>query len=393
MKRLVRSAVALALFGCASSQGAEPGTEPEANGPAFPNRSTRFESRGRPLGYVANRRSDTVSVLDLAAMTKLGEVPVGRDPVDVDGPRHVVADVPANALYLVLSYPLVSDSPHAIANGGGPRDGYLLELALDDLHARGSVRLDPSPTELVLSDDRRLLAVSHQDTVLALKNTPDIESRRATLALVRPTSDMSDSAATLSLVPTCVAPSAVELSSDGTRAYVACTGEDTLVVVDTTQKLVIARVPAGVLTANKPYALTRNAEGTRLALSNQVAQTLVVFGTGDVPVPLATVKVPGVPFFAGFHGENELLVPLQEPDGVVRVDVTTGAVTAAVTYADDTCQNPSDARYTTDGRVFLVCEGNHYSAGSVVELEPSTLAIRARVDVGVYPDRLAVVEP
>jgi YVTN family beta-propeller protein len=393
MTSIVRSAAALALLGCAASQGADATPEPEASSPAFPRRGTRFERGGRLLGYVANRRSDSVSVLDLDTMTELGEVPVGRDPVDVDGPRHAVADAQAGALYLVLSYPLVADSPHAIAQGGGPRDGYLLELALDDLRPLGSVRLDPSPTELVLSDDRRLLAVSHQDTVLALKNTTDIDARRASLALVQATSDMTQSAATLALVPTCVAPAAVTLSGDATRAYVACTGEDALVVVDTSQRLVIARVPAGALPANKPSALTRSPAGTRLALSNQVAQTLVIFSTGDVPAPLATIPVPGVPFFAGFHGEGELLLPLQEPDGVVRVDLTTGAVAAAVTYADDACQNPSDAHFTGDGRIFLVCEGNHYGPGSVVELDPSTLALIARAEVGVYPDRLAVLEP
>jgi YVTN family beta-propeller protein len=390
---LVRSVAALALLACTAGHGLEPAPEPEASRPAFPRRGVRFESDGRLLGYVANRRSDTVSVLDLDAMTELGEVPVGRDPVDVDGPRHAVVNAPAGSLYLVLSYPLVADSPHALANGGGPRDGYLLELSLDDLRPLGSVRLAPSPTELALSDDRRLLAVSHQDTVLALKNTTDIDARRASLALVQPSSDTTESAASLALVPTCVAPAAVALSADATRAYVACTGEDTLAVVDTTTKLVTARIPAGTLPANKPYALTRSPAGTRLALSNQVAQTLVVFSTGDVPAPLATIRVSGVPFFAGFLGETELLLPLQEPDGVVRVDLTTGSVVAAVTYPDDSCQNPSDARFTADGRVFLVCEGNHYDPGSVVELDPSTLAIVARAEVGVYPDRLAVLEP
>jgi len=392
-RRLVRSVAALALLGCTAGHGVDAASEPEASGPAFPRRSVRFEREGRLLGYVANRRSDTVSVLDLDAMTELGEVPVGRDPVDVDGPRHAVADVPAGALYLVLSYPLAADSPHAVANGGGPREGYLLALALDDLRPLGSVRLAPSPTELVLSDDHRLLAVSHEDTVLALKNTTDIDARRASLALLQPSSGMTESAATLALVPTCVAPAAVALSGDATRAYVACTGEDTLAVVDTSQRLVIARVPAGALPANKPSALTRSPAGTRLALSNQVAQTLVVFSTGDLPAPLATIAVPGVPFFAGFHGESELLVPVQDPDGVIRVDPTTGVVAAATVFADDACQNPSDARFAADGRVFLVCEGNHYAPGSVVELDPSTLAIIARAEVGIYPDRLAVVEP
>src|SRR4051812_38341383 len=111
---------ALLTLGCADGQA----TDPNAFGDAYPNRRPSFEPDGRVLGYVANRQSDTVSVLDLDAVTELGAVPVGRDPVDVDGPRHVLVDGEAGALYLVLSYPVVADSPHALANSGGERAGY-----------------------------------------------------------------------------------------------------------------------------------------------------------------------------------------------------------------------------------------------------------------------------
>jgi hypothetical protein len=40
-------------------------------GVAFPHRRPTFESAGRRLGYGRNRNSDTVSVLDLDAMTLL----------------------------------------------------------------------------------------------------------------------------------------------------------------------------------------------------------------------------------------------------------------------------------------------------------------------------------
>jgi hypothetical protein len=41
----------------------------------------------------------------------------------------------------------------------------------------------------------------------------------------------------------------------------------------------------------------------------------------------------------------------------------------------------------------LVCEGDHYSPGSLVELDPNSLEVRRSVALGAYPDHLAVLEP
>jgi YVTN family beta-propeller protein len=381
------SVCALFVAGCGSQ--ADPSADPNA----YPNRRAKFEGSGHVLAYVANRQSDTVSVLDLDALSELGEVPVGRDPVDIDGPRHVQIDADAQTAYVVLSYPLLADSPHAIANGGGPRDGYVLALALDDLRPLGATRVAALANDVALSDDHSALAVAHYDTVLALTNTTDIDARRATLAFIQPASGVAHDTAEVASLKTCVAPATVVYGADGTRAFVACTGEDAIGVVDTVNQVVLSRVPAGSSPANKPYALTRNPAGTRLAVSNQVSQRVVVFDTEDTPVPQATAVVPGVPFYAAWLDDDQLLVPVQGPSGAVLVDATTGSVLASALYADVDCNNPSDARQLTDGRLFLTCEGDHYTSGTVVELDPTTLAIQAKISVGIYPDRLAVLEP
>ena len=381
---------ACALLLACSSNPADPSADPSA----FPNRRVKLASPGHAVGYVANRQSDTVSVLDLDAMSELGAPPVGRDPVDIDGPRHVVLDAAAGELYVVLSYPDpgVTD-PHAIAAGSTPRAGYVEALALDDLRPLGELRVATGANDVTLSDDRGSLAVPHYDTVLALKNTTDIDERRATVALVTPAHGLADGTAKLTSVPVCVAPATAVYNATGTRLFIACTGEDALAVLDTVQASVLSRVPAGTFPANKPYALTRNAAGTRLAVSNQVAQTVVVFSADDTPVPLVTAVVPGVPGFAEWLGDDRLLVPLQDPDGAVLVDVTTGTVLASTAYSGTDCQNPSDASVLTDGRLFLTCEGDHYRNGAVVQIDPESLVLSGRVEVGVYPDRLAVLEP
>jgi hypothetical protein len=64
-----------------------------------------------------------------------------------------------------------------------------------------------------------------------------------------------------------------------------------------------------------------------------------------------------------------------------------------VTYSADECENPSEPQFLLDGRLLLVCEGDHYTPGALVELDPDLLAIRARVSLGLYPERMAVVGP
>ena len=55
--------------------------------------------------------------------------------------------------------------------------------------------------------------------------------------------------------------------------------------------------------------------------------------------------------------------------------------------------NPAEFSTTGDGRLRLVCEGDQYGPGAVVELDPSTLALQASVSVGIYPERMAISEP
>ncbi len=373
--------------------GGDPAPAVDPLDATYPNRRTSFEQEGRLLGYVANRRSDDVSVLDLDAMVELAAVPVGRDPVDDDGPRHVLLERSSGALLVLLSYPVLADSPHALANGTGPRPGFVVALASDDLRPLDEHRLEASPSELSLSDDGSVLAVVHYDTVRALANTPDIEQRRATLGLLAPAAGIVDGTAKLTLVPVCVAPASVVFAGNAGLAFVACTGEDSLVVVDTASRSVVSRVPAGSSVANQPYALTRSPAGATLSLSNRVARTVVLFEAAATPRALATVRVDGVPFFSTWLSETQLLVPMQGPGGLVRVDATSGQVVQTVTYPDSVCMNPSEVKLARDGRLFLVCEGDHYGPGAVVRLDSASLEVVQTAKVGLYPDRLELFEP
>jgi DNA-binding beta-propeller fold protein YncE len=390
-------ALAVALLAAACGDDAASlaaATAPDAATP-YPNLRPRWGGGGHTLGYVSNGLSDTISVVDLDTMTAVGSAPVGRDPVDIDGPTGLTIDRDHGLVYVALAYPLDGTAgPHA-AHNASPRAGYLQALALDDLRPLGELRLDPSPADVALSDDGSALVVSHADTARALAAGDDIDARRAALALIAPAPAVATGGASLRRVTTCVVPNAIALGAGGARAFVACTGEDALAVVDTASATVLARVPDGATGGgvSKPYALVADPARERLLLSNEVARTIVLFTMDDAPTPVFTTPLDGIPYFAAWLSASRILVPTQSPDGAVIVDAATGAVTAEAAYADTDCLAPREARVAPDGRVFLVCEGDHYAPGSIVRVDPTTLAVQATIAVGVFPNRLQVLAP
>jgi hypothetical protein len=40
-----------------------------------------------------------------------------------------------------------------------------------------------------------------------------------------------------------------------------------------------------------------------------------------------------------------------------------------------------------------VCEGDHYEPGTLVQIDPLSLAVLEQVRLGIYPDRLAILPP
>ncbi|HKO47382.1 MAG TPA: YncE family protein [Polyangiaceae bacterium] len=359
---------------------------------AFPNRRPTFERAGRRLGYVANRNSDTVSVLDLDAMTLLGSVPVGRGPVDIDGPRHVVLDTANELAYIALSYPFANTSVHALSLGATQRSAYVQALNLSDLSIAGDLRVDPSAADLAFSPATGQLAVSHFDTFRALSADPN--ARRANLILLDRASAVAEDSAEPRRLPLCAAPASIAFNADGARVFVACTGEDSIAVVDSVSGEVLSRVPAGESAVNKPYALVVDPARDRLLVSNQVSFAVSVFDLSDTPNLLSTLsRIPGVPMFATMLSDTRLALPFQAPNGASLYDLTTGEELFEIQYPDEECMNPAEISVSGDSRVYLVCEGDHYHPGSVVELDPDTLTIKASVTVERYPERLSISEP
>ena len=385
-EKLLLAAVAAVIVGCSGSTNT--GDEPAV---AFPNRRATFEGAGRRLGYVPNSNSDTVSVIDLDAMTLLASVPVGRDPVDIDGPRHLVFDAENGLGYVALSYPFSNTSAHAIAQGATQRPGYVQALNLRDLSIAGELRVDPSAADVAFSPATGSLAVAHADGNLALQMDP--EARRANLVFVEPASAIAKGTAEARRQLLCAVPSSLAYNADGSRLFVSCTGEDSLVVVDSASETALSQGPPGADSFNKPYGLVVDPVRERLLVSNVVSRSVSVFDLNDTPNLLSSLRVPAVPMFSALLSDSTLVVPFQSPNGATAFDLTSGKELTSIQYSDEECMNPAEFTVTSDSRLFLVCEGTHYHPGAVVEVDPSTLAVIASIPVELYPERMSILEP
>jgi len=398
MKAGRASVLALALGGLPCCAGA-PEAEPAAEKPLFPSHRTLFPVGGRALGYVTNSGSDSVSVVDLDAMTVLATVPIGLDPIDPDGPTDLALDEAAGVLYVVLSYPVPpSEGPHA-AHHAVVRHGFVEALALDDLHRLGALEVDSSPSGIALAADRSTLLVAHEDIERAAQLGDDIEARRAAVWVVEPGALLGTGPASARAVTVCAAPFAVAYAAGDAHAFVTCTGEDSVAVLDPADFVVSTRIPITVPRGGvtKPYAAATDPLRQRLVVSSAVSRAVTLIGMDDLAIGWTvafdgTPGLPsGVPYFAAWPTDSQILVPVQSPDGAALLDAASGAVVASRAYSAEECVLPRQAVVGSGGRLFLVCAGDGFSPGHLVELDAATLAVTRTVTLEVGPDRMAVL--
>jgi DNA-binding beta-propeller fold protein YncE len=388
--------LALAFLGCSDAPapgGAAPAGEP------FPNRRPRFEFPAGDIGLTSDNGSDTLTVLDLESRRVLGSAPVGRDPVDRDGPHHVALDREAGVVFTALAYPAppVAPGPHA-AHGSSVRAGYVQKLALDDLRPLGEVRVEHNPGDIVLSEDGTLLVVSHFDLLRAGESS-ELDERRATLALIDPATLGSGTAPEPRFVSTCIAPHGVALSRpSGDVAFVACYGEDALAVVDPGEPdetpTLVSVGPGGSPGSPLygPYAAILSHEGTTLAVSNTLSGDVRLFDV-DARTFREEALVPnGVPYFAAWSEDDRVLyVPTQNPDGIEAFAVDEPERLRRRSFEAGACDLPHEAVFGSDpATLFVVCEGDHVSPSVVLALDPESFETLAALPVGVYPDRMVV---
>lgn len=345
-----------------------------------------------PLAVVSNNASDSLSLLDLGANTVVATVPVDLDPLANDGPHHAVIDPKGEFVFTPLAFPAPSLAlgPHA-AHGGSDRPGVLVKLRVRDLARVGALTVANNPGDVAMTADGKLLVVSHFDlrrAVTGMGKGAPLEELRAPLSIVDPV--------TLKLVSSpapCIAAHGMALTKDGKTLYLACYGEDAVAKVSLVDpaKPVTELTPLGSALVLPPpdfgpYFVTLAPDEATLLVSETEGNAIRRLDRGTMKTT-ARLPLDGAVFGPALVG-GAWIVPVQQPDKLVRVDPTSFAALSTRVFAGDECVRPHQVAVSA-GRAFLVCEGDHVAPGKVLELDPTTLATVRTFAVGAYPDVVA----
>jgi DNA-binding beta-propeller fold protein YncE len=351
-----------------------------------------------PLALVTDNGSDTLSLVDLASMQTMARVPIGIHPIENDGPHHLAVDPAAGAVFTAFSYPppAAAPGPHA-SHGTAQTYGTLVRLGLDDLRIRARAGTDLNPGDVKLTPDGKRVLVTHFDLTLAARATgPGGEDERRSTLLVFD----AETLARVGGARVGMAAHGLTVSADGRKAFVACYGSDELAVVTLDDPAFpVTRVPVGPSPGSGsslqygPYGALLSPDGATVYVhsleSRDVRAFDVAAGAFD---PARVAPVRGAAFFPALGPDAAtLIVPVQSPDGLVLLDRATFAVRKARSFTRAECQRPHEAARTPDGRYVLVCEGDRTAPGALVEIDPESLDLLARTELGVYPDAIGFV--
>lgn len=350
--------------------------------------------------YVTNNGSDSVSVIDRDGVA-VTTVPIDIDKDAHEAPHHLAVDSTGGFAFVALAFPAApgkKKDPHA-AHGSSADLGKLARLDLTTLAVQAAEDVDENPGDVVLTHDKKRVLVTHFD----MKRAMDVAARGGASPATMFASLVVLDATTLKKLatrPICVAPHGVVTTRDDKTAFVACYGSDELAIVDLSREgFPISRVALGAaqgvpgVPRYGPYSATLSPDESLVVIADLEGKDLRIYDRNAKKlVPEKTVVLDAKAFMPAFIGPTTVIVPMQAPDGIARVDLATAKIEARTTYPKADCALPHVVRAAKDGRVYLVCEGDHTSSGSVSEIDPKSLESKKKWNVGVYPDGLAFGE-
>ena len=361
-----------------------------------------------PLGggriVVTNSLDDTLSLLDLDTLGspdwgELARVPVGLNPVELEGPHHAAFSPRGDFYYVGLSYfvPGSGSGPHGV-HGSGTADGYCLKLDAKDNRLVGSVRVDRNPGDLIATADGRTLFQTHYDTQKILdvaRRGGKPEEMNARLAILD-----AETMTRKQMVSVCPAPHAVRLSPDEKRAYVACISDEVAVVRLDTEGYPVTRIPvaqnAGTALAprHEPYALTVSPTDGSVWVSAMKSRAVHVLDPESLTMrPERGVSFSGAPMFGTFSADGRTLYqPYQGVDAVAVINAATSTVTREIPLAPSGCLNVHQIELTPDGQHGLaVCEGDHQGPGTLHVVDLAAGTVVKTVTLGLFPDSVGLL--
>ncbi|MBZ4398535.1 hypothetical protein VZQ01_22425 [Myxococcus faecalis] len=357
---------------------------------------------GRVL--VTNSLDDTVSLLELDGATtpgwrELARVPVGLNPVELEGPHHTAVSPDGAFYYVGISnyVPGGGSGPHG-AHGTGSDDGYCLKLDARDNRRVGAVRVDPNPGDVIVSKDGKTLYQSHFDTlkiVEVARRGGTEEEMHARLAIID-----AETMTRKAMLEVCPAPHAIRLSPDERTAYIACWSDEVAIVDLTalTEKPRRVKVAPGAGTAiaprHQPYALTMSPTTGDVWVSSMASRELQVLESATNTMNAArTIRLAGAPMFGDFSQDGKTLyVPYQGVEALLVIDAATGNIQREIDLAPEGCLNAHQATLTPDGsHALVVCEGDHVGPGTLHAVNLADGAVVNTVRVGIFPDSVSIL--
>jgi hypothetical protein len=398
MRRLL---LLVALCGCGDRV-------PIYAGPPFPHDPPPPASWAGKI-VTSNNGDDTLSVVDPLNVGPAIRVPVGFNPVELEGPHHLSVDPAGRFVYLNLSMAVASSGsgPHG-SHGSGMLPGWVLKLDTTTGREVGRVNVDSNPGDNVLSPDGKTLYVTHYDIprwARGLDPGASIRAGDSMLAVID-----TETMGLRAKVPICPAAHGVRLSPDGARLYATC-GPDEIAVVSLPD-LGVRRVPLtpggaeGGGCVRCPYALAVAPDGVVwvAGIGSGGRGSLHLFdpalpGGGDFDQG-AVVQFRGGAMFAAFTGDatayraylperaggsgDQVHIYESQPRGQPPREVGT----IPLTRAD--CQN-AHMILVEGPRGYLICEGDMVNPGTFVWLDLDGRKALGSVAIGVFPDGLALV--
>lgn len=380
------------------------------DGQAFPDRRPRITWPTSASAVTSDNGSDTITVVALGDMTRVGVLPIGLDPLANDGPHHIAIDATRRLFYTAYAYPPpeLSVGPHG-NHGASNQLGVVVAHSLDDLRVVARADVESNPGDILLTPDRSKIIVTHFELTRVLRWDGGVPDRDGG-ADPRSSAITVHDAMTLRRINTirpCLAAHGGAITPDNRWLIVACNGEDAVSVTDLTSESLSTRLfrvgpGAGVLPDLRygPYSITLSTDGTvgyTGDLEGRDVREFRINADGSLQFDNArSVRVNAAAFFAAIGPAGDtLIVPTQNPDQLVLVDRAAMSIRRTRSLPAAECRLPHQVSRAPDGKYLLVCEGVHTATrrepGALLVIDPDTLETRSRVETGVYPDAVAFV--
>jgi YVTN family beta-propeller protein len=234
--------------------------------------------------YVVLSRNNTVAIVDLASRKMTGQIPVGMVPftVVVNGGRAYVSNWGGRAPRPGDTTADSSATPIVVGKDTGTASTgslSIIDLATSKVVKDVPLGLHPSAMALSADKSRLYVANSNSDTVSVIDTKS--EAVEKTIA-VKAAPDL----------PTGSTPTALSISRDGKRLFVTLAGLNAVAVVDPQKSVVLGMIP----TAWYPASVQTSADDSRLYVAS-------IKGMG-ARAPDLNLPVPGQASRAGRRGYN-----------------------------------------------------------------------------------------